>query len=1081
MTRFNIWEKSVDEDGNVIPLHKREVTPIIYYPNVQHAEDLLDVSESVIGEWNKAFQEMYFAIHDEAGTGKYDSVDDVDVDLVEFRKNDCHADNVVKVIDALDRDVADQVEAAAGFTATEIQNRLASIWAEDNPATFTQKTDDEDQAHLDLERICTALEWYTADDETPFRYQRPGDLRYNLINLVVKRAQTGWLGLGPMLADPLSGETIQAVSNINMAYLDGSAANAARQMGTQLGELELNDLVRGTDIQNYTREHLAQVSTVAKGVPTEHVMQEMDQRMDNLREAGQLFQEVSPNYDRAQRERLVGTPMELKMIAPDDVALFGGVSPDADALTDDLDDLLLDKVSPFRGGNLWEDLRAEEQRLAEQVKMPFDGPEFVDQLTVGISLQYRDMSYEERFKAIRRATFRSVLLHELGHNMGLGHNMAGSGDALNFGPRFWYVQSLDPDLFTAANTEGVSAADKAQLELCLAEMDGDDPKDLVNLHDGFTMTTQDCLRQQEGMYSSIMDYHTSWNSDNNGLGPYDIAAIKFGYAQLVETFPEENLVAEGELKDWLFLNDWRDIPEEFLSSSDAIQTRGHHKYTWGQASTQMTPPANEVPYKYCLDSGGNFGPECKAWDFGPDFRTRAKWMEITYWQYYFFSHFSRDRLWDWRRGAWTGPVNRDLRVFLNYNQIMKWYYYYKATMPEFEGSYAEQDFLQATMMGLNHYSHVLGHPSSGEFVSVPRYSVETLMWDTVPEDGSGSRFEVTDRMIPFDWLGTCTAYYATDVENGIPTAPSDGFTLTSVPLGDGRPFFAEWTDDYEDWYVTYIGSFYPKRYVGLAMGSSYSFFPRTQTIDDRRFFHVNWYRLFPKQVAKMMHAVITGNNFEYGPVVDPEGNFHHRDLIDLTTGESPDYSDYKKVYPYVSSYLSYYAMVDAAFSMSYTGDGQLDMVDMMRVALEGSEDDLSAFEQADPEDVATFVHPVSGLTYRALKVGETPVGYDMVQRLNTHKERYLRLEACVNDEAARTSDPYCHCIETSTPAGYCCNERNEECPEPFTFVPGSEEAGEECTLADLRDRRDSAQERMNLAADLVDDLRFFVQYFDNRF
>ena len=56
------------------------------------------------------------------------------------------------------------------------------------------------------------------------------------------------------------------------------------------------------------------------------------------------------------------------------------------------------------------------------------------------------------------------------------------------------------------------------------------------------------------------------------------------------------------------------------------------------------------------------------------------------------------------------------------------------------------------------------------------------------------------------------------------------------------------------------------------------------------------------------------------------------------------------------------------------------MVDMMRVALEGSEDDLSAFEQADAEDVAAFVHPVSGLTYRALKVGETPVGYDMVQR-----------------------------------------------------------------------------------------------------
>ena len=269
--------------------------------------------------------------------------------------------------------------------------------------------------------------------------------------------------------------------------------------------------------------------------------------------------------------------------------------------------------------------------------MPFDGPGFVDQLTLGVSVKYRDMSYEERFKAIRLATFRAVLLHEMGHNMGLGHNMAASGDALNYGPRFWEVQSLPSDIQDAALTQGLSADDLAQLEACYDELDGDSPTDLVNLHEGFTMTTQDCLRQQEGMYSSIMDYHTSWNSDNNGLGPYDVAAIKFGYAQLVETFPQENISASGELKDWIFFNDWTKIPGDFVADTAAIQNRGHYKYSWNQATTSMTPPENEVPYKYCLDSGGFYGPECKAWDFGPDFRTRAKYMEIVYYQYYFFS------------------------------------------------------------------------------------------------------------------------------------------------------------------------------------------------------------------------------------------------------------------------------------------------------------------------------------------------------------------------------------------------------------------------------------------------------------
>ena len=92
--------------------------------------------------------------------------------------------------------IQDAVEKSAGFKASEIQQRIINIWDEDSEATFTQQTEAEDQAHLDLERICAALEWYTANDETPFRYQRPGDLRFNMINLVVKRAQDGlaWSG-----------------------------------------------------------------------------------------------------------------------------------------------------------------------------------------------------------------------------------------------------------------------------------------------------------------------------------------------------------------------------------------------------------------------------------------------------------------------------------------------------------------------------------------------------------------------------------------------------------------------------------------------------------------------------------------------------------------------------------------------------------------------------------------------------------------------------------------------------------------------------------------------------------------------
>ena len=358
--------------------------------------------------------------------------------------------------------------------------------------------------------------------------------------------------------------------------------------------------------------------------------------------------------------------------------------------------------------------------------------------------------------------------------------------------------------------------------------------------------------------------------------------------------------------------------------------------------------------------------------------------------------------------------------------------------------------------------------------------IESTLWEDPEAIDGAKRMEPTDVMIPWDWLGTCTAYAIADVQNGKPQAAADGYTLSKANLGDGRPFFAGFTDDYEDWYVTYVGAFYPKSYVAAALGDSSTFYPGTESIPDRRFFHVNWYRLFPKEVGKLMADIISQNYFNFGPLVDENGQFKHRDLLDPETGEAPDYTGHKPVYPSVSSYLAYYAMVDAAFGMSYTGDGQIDMIDTMRIALEGSEDDLSAFELADPEDVVTFTHPVSGLTYRALKVGDNPIGYNMITRLNQRKTRYTRLKACLEDEDTLQNDVYCHCVRTSTPDNYCCNERNEDCPAPYLVVPGTDPA-EDCTIVGLEERVESAREVMDNTANLIDDLRFFIKVFDNRF
>ena len=59
---------------------------------------------------------------------------------------------------------------------------------------------------------------------------------------------------------------------------------------------------------------------------------------------------------------------------------------------------------------------------------------------------------------------------------------------------------------------------------------------LEQKHSTYPSTSEMEEGLREYAYSSIMDYGSRFNSDIRGLGKYDVAAIKFGYGQLVEAF-----------------------------------------------------------------------------------------------------------------------------------------------------------------------------------------------------------------------------------------------------------------------------------------------------------------------------------------------------------------------------------------------------------------------------------------------------------------------------------------------------------------------------------------------------------------
>src|SRR5690606_6314292 len=76
-------------------------------------------------------------------------------------------------------------------TIDSVIERYELANAEDNDAPFGVRQAMETQALEDLERLCSALEYYTdpaiSGDEsiTQFKYQRFGDVRYNMLNLIM--------------------------------------------------------------------------------------------------------------------------------------------------------------------------------------------------------------------------------------------------------------------------------------------------------------------------------------------------------------------------------------------------------------------------------------------------------------------------------------------------------------------------------------------------------------------------------------------------------------------------------------------------------------------------------------------------------------------------------------------------------------------------------------------------------------------------------------------------------------------------------------------------------------------------------
>jgi hypothetical protein len=951
ITRFNLW----NDDGSP--------KPIIYYTSVSHPRSLLNASRRVEAEWNKIFKELVFEMKKDQ-YGELSKVPDMWI----LRENSCNWDNVSK-------------QAGEKFKSklADIKTRLEHANNFNNGASFTQNVQEEAIALDDLEKVCAELEYDTQNSDKPFRYQRSGDLRYNLLNLINKHALTNWSGLGPMFADIETGEIIQSQANVNLWYLDRRTQQAVDMMDAMTGGIRFKDLVLGGDVHKYMSKKMGQIKREQELLPDEFAMSQMKFRLEG------------------QREETIAEPeIAARLHALDNTVLIpkiGGFE-------------LSEQFDPIKF------LSKKQERIEKQARGISDPPEFLDSLVIGIALQYKNEDPKKRFLKIRESVYTAVALHEVGHNMGLTHNMSASADPVNYGEEFWKIQNLPADIDAAIK----GSLDNVGLQMRLLACQNSLRKTFGEI--GNVMTTQECFRQQELMYSSIMDYHASWNADLGGLGAYDKAAIFFGYGQLVQVFPDKNLSQPAKAKGlsrWLFLNDWRRIPAEFVTGVSKVNDR-----QWVAYDANKTLP-NEVPYRFCLDSSGQQGPHCRAFDFGADMRGRAAWNRTKYWQHYFLTHFSRDRIWNYRND-FSNIISQDLSILEDFNHMMRWYGYYMLTDPEFKDSDAARDYLAASVAGLNHYSHVIGHPVSGEHVTT---------------------LEESHLLHPIDAVDSCVIENVTKTEKDeLRAAP--GHFYANIDLGDGRPFVVGLNNDYEDYHMNYVGSFHTKLLAGFYLAYPGGYFPRVDSLKDPRLFRMSWYRLFPEEVGDFFSKMIRAEWAELGPVVTPDGNLVHRNILNPKTLQKADYSGLIPVQPSHADMLPYRSMYYAAALLSSPQNTEFNLLNSMQMGV------LERGQQLSDNDI-TFKNPSNGQVYWAKKSGKSPIAYDYLVKLNQLQKTVQTYEKCLARESS------CWCTKISE-GGKCVKAQGMACSE-----------------TDLKKKLEQAKIDLENAIGFADDMRHLVK------
>ncbi|MGC4117181.1 MAG: hypothetical protein QM765_21995 [Myxococcales bacterium] len=442
---------------------------------------------------------------------------------------------------------------------------------------------------------------------------RIGDIRYHTVNNIATPQDPSAWGIMLDSNDPLTGETISASINVWTYINDIWSQSVVDTSRLIKGELSVSDVTDGkyvkewstrasggsgggvtpgmtaTDIQELKTAFMSKEQAESfKKVGLKRPPKEIIAKADNFArlvtrsvKASSTAVPTSRAVYEARRKAAVGSVVEAELARNPAWVQYAGVNPN---LVDN--DTLLNLSSPLRGANpalLREVAQRRELALAQrggcvlrEAPAPLATAQLADQLEEKFGKFDKNDEPSKKFaraermrKWISAKAQHSVIVHEMGHSMGLRHNFVSSADAFSFRPQYWQLRTndgkvTDKCLWKCPNgpADCTLTGDVCTNGVC---WETDERGELTQMRETLVgeATAASCIgprffdpttkTERENLIwmfqqDSIMDYAGETSQDLIGLGVYDYAAARMFYGNSVAVFADSDMKYNPEDK-----------------------------------------------------------------------------------------------------------------------------------------------------------------------------------------------------------------------------------------------------------------------------------------------------------------------------------------------------------------------------------------------------------------------------------------------------------------------------------------------------------------------------------------------------